>query len=222
MTAILDQHRDHEPGRLGRRKGDEQRVVAQSLRHLAFVVFLGLADRENLGGAGLACNRIRRAPRRPDCGAARPGGYGNHGVDDDFPVCAILELDWRQCLWSPFFHGSGHRFYEGPDEARPEVLAAHGQQCRRIGELKWGRGPIALADAEDDRLSWEPDLLLALLEDCLLPLRRWHDAAAFAADVDAGRRAESDPVHRLVDALNAERVREAVEVDIARLHDGIV
>src|SRR5690606_6408649 len=82
---------------------------------------------------------------------------------------------------------------------------------------------VALADARDDGLAGEPDLVLRALELRLraLPFGRGDDAADLAVDVDSGRRPEAEGEQRARHPLDAEVDRELIEVDVAGLHDRV-
>ena len=89
-AAVLDQHRQRDGRLVGRRVGDEQRVVAQVGRHGLRLV-LGALLREHLRRAGLAGRDVLGAGE-----GARAGAFlvhADHGVLDDvdvlrFPVAA--------------------------------------------------------------------------------------------------------------------------------------
>src|SRR4051812_20522224 len=60
-AGVFNKHCKREFGVVGRRVGDEQRMVAMALLHAALDILLALFDRYHLGSAGLSRTHIRRA-----------------------------------------------------------------------------------------------------------------------------------------------------------------
>ena len=100
LAAVLDQERHRELRVVGRREGDEERVVAVLLaRCLLLVVLLALLHADHLRGAGLAGDGVAGAPapalRRGAAGLRHVDHRGAHelevlGLDRDRPRrCAM-------------------------------------------------------------------------------------------------------------------------------------
>ena len=89
--------------------------------------------------------------------------------------------------------------------------AVVGQNRRGVRELQRRGQIVALADAHRDGVAGEP----LLLEAALLPFLRGQQSADFAVDVDAGLLAEAELADELVDGVDAQILRQAVEIGVA-------
>ncbi len=191
-------------------------MIAQPLGDLGLVVLLVLLDRDHLRGAGLAAARVLGLGE-----GARAGAFlvdAGHRALDEVDVLG-LERHALDHLGLEVLALAAAHVVDLRDEVRAIHRAAVEQRRERIGELHRRVGVVALADADRDRLAGVPLLLLGAAEALLLPLGRGQHALAFAAQVDAGARAEAEVLHEGRDRVDAHVVRELVVVRVGRDHD---
>src|SRR5690606_9382993 len=220
-AAVLDDDGDRDPRRLGRRVRDEEPVVAMPLVDLVLVVARILRDTETLRRAGLAGGDVLGAEHRRARRAARRLRDGDERVVHGRPML-LADLDRPEPFGLAIRHAAVERLLGADQQARAGAGAARGEDGGRMRELQRRRQRVALADAGDDRLAREPDLILRPLELLALPLTRRHDPADLAVDVDAGRRPEAERVERVGEVVDAEADGEIVEIDVARLNERVV
>ncbi len=192
-------------------------MIAEALIHGLLVVFLGLRDGVDLGGAGFAGERIggsdtdgvRRAVR--DC--------SHHPVDHELPLLGGSGRD-------PALHDSGNRRHlprprvaQSGDESRPPLDSAGGQDGGVVRHLQGSGAEVSLAYAQVDRLTGKPHLVRGVREGLGLPFLGRQQSRLLPGDVDAGELAEAERRHELGDAVDAQQVRDAVEVDVAGVGD---
>src|SRR3974390_2676656 len=101
------------------------------------------------------------------------------------------------------------------DETRLITLAVHRDRGHAVRQLQRCDCEISLADTDADGIARIPDLLFLVLERLTFPCRRWNERRLFAVDIDTGLGAKAELREEVVDAIDAEHIGEAVEVDVA-------
>ncbi len=212
---MLDHHRDGDPRGIGGREGDEQRVVAQLGRHGLGVVFLVLADRVHLRGAGLAGDHVRALPADRARGALLATRHAHHGVDHVTPVRRLRQLH-------PPDRGLGRLGGAvgtggAQEQVRAHRLAAIAEHRRGRGELHRRDLHVALADAVDQGLARVPGLAAR----AALPLGVRDQAVALARQVDARLGVEAEAAQEFRHRAHAQAQRQVVEHHVAGLGDRV-
>ncbi|MNS56656.1 hypothetical protein D3C72_895210 [compost metagenome] len=209
--TVLDHHRHHHTRVISRGKADEQGIVAVPLQGLVAVVAFALLDRHHLRGAALAGNPVLRTGRGCAGDAARVVHDHLHALADLVPGVPVVQ------------HDIGHRVGvhrriathgHGQVRAVPHALAR--QQAGGLGQLQRGDLHVALADAQDQRLAREP----GLAPGGALPLGRRHQPGRLLEHVQRHLLAQAELGHVVVQAVDAQLVRQVVEVGVVGTHDG--
>ncbi|CAJ0798424.1 hypothetical protein LMG18090_03708 [Ralstonia mannitolilytica] len=194
-----------------------QRVVALVLRNRVVVVLLVLAQRERLRRAGLARRHILRADER--LGRRARLVHAHHGALDHVDV-GLLERNAVALGRHRQRARLGQRILDRLHQVGLHHHAVVGQRRHRVRQLQDREAVVALADAQRDRFTVVPLLLLGALVRFALPFGGRQDAGALAFDVDPGDLPEAQRLHEIVDRVDAHVVGELVVVRIARHHDG--
>lgn len=214
VTATFHCHRDRDHRVFDRREADEQRAVAQVHRQALRVHRGGALAADDLRGTSLASHHVRRTDRHAPAAAAGPHGR-HHALAHRLHVAGV---------GADRLARAGRR--RRPVAVETVALLDHqvrgaqlavGQAADPARQLQRGDLPVALADADVDRITGVPGFLAAL------PLvgRRRQDATDLAGEVDAGRLAEAVVLHVMVEALDAQVQRQLVVVGVDRLGDGL-
>ncbi len=176
-------------------------------------------EAENLRRAGLACRDIAGTGKSAR-GSAR-GVDADHGLLDGLDILSLprqdaqrLRLDHRLLATSAIG--------DVLDEVRPEHDPIVGNGGGRLRQLDRGVGIVTLTDADRDRFTGKPLLLLGSLETTLLPLRRRQHTFRFPLDIHLGALTETQLPHEASDAVDAHVVGKHVVVGITGMDDRLV
>jgi hypothetical protein len=200
---MLGHHGDGDLRVVDRRETDEQGVIPQELGDILIVevfdFFALLRPLEHLGRTGLPGQRDRHVCGDGARGAPGADDDGLQAVDHGLPIGPIVldHLD-RVCA---------------ADQPRRRRAAAAGQRCGHRRQLQRRDHGEALADAGDDRLSGKP----RFVQVPALPAAPREHPGVFIAQIDPGRLAESEEGQLARDRIDAEIVRQLIEIDVDRL-----
>ncbi len=151
-----------------------------------------------------------RADRRFARGTTGTVHHLLHAVVDLVPVGRVAQDDVRHRVFI-------HRLHpvEGLGQVRTIPDAFVGHQRGGLGQLQRRRLHVALADTENQGFAGEPRLFAR----CAFPFARRHQARGFFEHVQRDLLADAELVHIGRQPIDAELVRQVIEVGVVGPHD---
>src|SRR5215475_1336521 len=212
VHAVLEEHDAGNLRVVTRSEEDEPAVVAEIPVCLAGRGLALVGD--DLSGPRLAAH-IVTGNSRIAAGASRAVDGHPHAVFDDLKVLRIdrrLGLRWRR----------RHRLPPAAVVYRLQQMWCHtgpavGQRRHVDGHRDRGRRDLTLTDADRNRLARVP----LLVHPLTFPLRGGHQALHLIRQIVPAQDAHPKGRRPLVDLVDADHVRDRVEVHVTRLLDGV-
>ena len=215
VSAVLHEGGNGDLGILGRGVGHEPRVIPDRVGQVLALDGFPAHFRE-LGGAGLAgdVHDIRARP------LARTSPAMDHLEKRPAYDGQVLRLQIhgagpnRAVLFHDLALGREHLLDEPWAVHRPSVGNSGHQTCH----LQRSHPEVTLADGHERGFAGVPPLP----ETSPLPRPVGNQPGAFAVNLDARGRSESETPRVPGDLVDTEPLRQLVEVDVARLHQGLM